>query len=217
MKYMKLLTMITIIVLMAFFVISGKIKVYPTQYSVSNIEMQKIEMIGLESDDSMATQIPTFYIITIKLNDENIKRTLSESKPYKDGIVDKVQKISILDIHGRDVSNKLKSVPYFNKIPFESIYFASSDFYKLPYFHTKSLSDLAQIINKPEKCIGKASYDFFEKKYDYCNIVAFYGKVLPTKIMLNTRMRKMNVLINQTPLKVKLGALKVQGSSFQIN
>ena len=121
---MKKLYFITIgffVTLMVCFMIIGSIKEYPSQYCISHVEMQRVEIEDSYGEKSKDSSLTNYYILSIVLDNAKIKKTISDCQPYDEGIADPVKSLDILDKQGHNMNEQLRCVQIINGFSYAKV------------------------------------------------------------------------------------------------
>lgn len=193
-----------------------------SQYYISNLEMQKAEISELDMVTSCVNQTKgTTYLLTIKLKDEDLKKSSSKVAIKQSKMTHKILSISIYSDKGNNISKQMKSICYFGNIPYEKLAIKAFDYYNYDCFPINSFSSLPSIINSLPSNIDKCSYEHFTKEsgkeYYYCVLLSYTGTEVPQKITLKDDSKVTSYTINNTPIQLKFKGVVAKNSSFNID
>lgn len=206
---MKKLYFITIgffVTLMVCFMIIGSIKEYPSQYCISHVEMQRVEIEDSYGEKSKDSSLTNYYILSIVLDNAKIKKTISDCQPYDEGIADPVKSLDILDKQGHNMNEQLRCVQIINGFSYAEVSFDS--YYRCTA--TEALQYVPEIINHLSEKSG-------QKMHNYSVLLACNKADIPQNGTLHLGKGKVNFKVKNAPIRLSVNGLTIKGASFHIN
>lgn len=179
----------------------------PCNFIVEAVEMQRIEVEGLNASNGRNLDSTAFYMVNISLKDGDRVSWNESDTLFQIGIKDTIKSIEILNADGHDICKSIEGVNTYKKLPYDLLFVEDKP---LGFGHacsqTKDIKTFVKTINRMRMDVNAEYYVEVKNdinEYEYPAIFSCNKSIsLPKMLIIKLNSGIVKCHVNNTPLKM---------------